>query len=203
MIRVKPTPSPSQRGRGEEPNPNPSQREERRIIKTKTMNTEEDNFNIMVGGLSIGTAKSGMLTYLDTVEKTEEPKYKEFNKSWDIEYNVLVKEGDASDMLKDMMRKPLLVNVMEELIVCKMPRKMKKAYRRDPYGKTKYGRKALNYRRRDITTLNNAEMVLTKKDQETLMATITKANENPVPFACISGEAIVKGLQRRKGKLNF
>ena len=41
------------------------------------MNIKGENFKIMVGGQVIGTARSGMLTYLDTVEKAEEPKHEE------------------------------------------------------------------------------------------------------------------------------
>ena len=151
---------------------------------------------IMVGGQVIGTAKSGMLTYLDTVEKAEDPKHEEFNKSWDISCNALVSEGDIPNPLKDMMRGPQLVNVKIERPIGKMPRKMKKADKRDPYGKTKWGRKAFNYRRKHSTIINDAEIVITKQDQETLTATITKAMEKPVPCARISGEDFKRAMER-------
>ena len=164
------------------------------------MNIKGENFKIMVGGQVIGTAKSGMLTYLDTVERAEEPKHDDdFGKSWDITGNALVREGDMSDPLKDMMRGPQLVNVRIERPIGKMPRKMKKADRRDPYGKTKWGRKAIYYRRRHVTMLNAAEVVITKQDQETLTATITKAMEKePVHRVRLSGEDIMKVMEKYK-----
>jgi len=73
------------------------------------------------------------------------------------------------------------VNVKIERPIGKMPRKMKKADKRDPYCKTKWGRKVFNYRRKHSAIINDAEIVITKQDQETLMATITKAMEKPVP----------------------
>ena len=153
-------------------------------------------FKIMVGGQVIGTAKSGMLTYLDTVEKAEEPKYEEFNKSWDISCNALVSEGDIPNPLKDMMQGPQLVNVKIERPIGKMPRKMKKAYE---YGwlyfrDTKWKRKAFNYRRKHSTIINDAEIVITKQDQETLTATITKAMEKDAPCAYITGDDLVRAL---------
>ena len=160
------------------------------------MNIKAENFKIMVGGQVIGTARSGMLTYLDTVEKAEEPKHDEFNKSLDISCNALVTEGDIPDPLKDMMRGPQLVNVKIERPIGKMPRKMKKADKRDPYCKTKWGRKAFNYRRKHSTIINDAEIVITKHDQETLTATITKAMEKPVPCARISGEDFKRAMER-------
>ena len=162
------------------------------------MSIKGENFKIMVGGQVIGTAKSGMLTYLDTVEKAEEPKHEEFNKSWDISCNALVSEGDIPNPLKDMMRGPQLVNVKIERPIGKMPRKMKKAhehgwlYCRD----TKWKRKAGNYRRRMIMTLHDAEIVITKQDQETLTATITKAMEKDAPCARVSGEDFKRALDR-------
>ena len=155
-----------------------------------------ENFKIMVGGQVIGTARSGMMTYIDTVEKAEEPKHEEFNKSWDISCNALVQEGDIPDPLKDMMRGPQLVNVKIERPIGKMPRKMKKADKRDPYGKTKWGRKAFNYRRKHSTIINDAEIVITKQDQETLRATITKAMKKPVLRARISGEDFKRAMER-------
>ena len=150
---------------------------------------------IMVGGQVIGTARSGMLTYLDTVEKAEEPKHDDgFGKSWDITGNALVK--DVGDTLKDMMQGPQLVTVKIERPIGKMPRKMKKADQRDPYGKTKWGRKAISYRRRHSLVLNDAEVVITKQDQETLTATITKAMEEDVPRARVSGEDFKRALDR-------
>ena len=164
------------------------------------MNIKAENFKIMVGGQVIGTARSGMLTYLDTVERAEEPKHDDgFKQSWDITGNALVREGDLSDTLKDMMRGPQLVNVRIERPIGKMPRKMKKADRRDPYGKTKWGRKATCYRRRHVTMLNAAEVVITKQDQETLTATITKAMEKkPVHRVRVSGEDIMKAVEKYK-----
>ena len=161
------------------------------------MGEKAENFKIMVGGQVIGTARLGMLTYLNTVDKAEEPKHEEFNKSWDISCNALVQEGDIPDPLRDMMRGPQLVNVKIERPIGKMPRKMKKADKRDPYCKTKWGRKAFNYRRKHSTIINDAEIVITKQDQETLTATITKAMEKPVPCARISGEDIKQALERR------
>ena len=158
------------------------------------MGEKAENFKIMVGGQVIGTARSGMLTYLDTVEKAEEPKHKEFNKSLDISCNALVQEGDIPDPLKDMMRGPQLVNVKIERPIGKMPRKMKKADKRDPYCKTKWGRKAWNYRRKHSTIMNDAEIVITKQDQETLTATITKAMEQDAPCARVSGEDFKRAL---------
>ena len=160
------------------------------------MSIKGENFKIMVGGQVIGTARSGMLTYLDTVEKAEEPKHEEFNKSWDISCNALVTEGDIPDPLKDMMRGPQLVNVKIERPIGKMPRKMKKADKRDPYCKTKWGRKAFNYRRKHSTIINDAEIVITKQDQETLRATITKAMKKPVLRARISGEDFKRAMER-------
>ena len=160
------------------------------------MGEKAENFKIMVGGQVIGTARLGMLTYLNTVDKAEEPKHEEFNKSWDISCNALVQEGDIPYPLRDMMRGPQLVNVKIERPIGKMPRKMKKADKRDPYCKTKWGRKAFNYRRKHSTIINDAEIVITKQDQETLTATITKAMEKPVPFARISGEDIKQALER-------
>ena len=160
------------------------------------MGEKAENFKIMLGGEVIGTAQLGMLTYLDTVEKAEEPKHEEFNKSWDISCNALVTEGDIPDPLKDMMRGPQLVNVKIERPIGKMPRKMKKADKRDPYGKTKWGRKAFNYRRKHSTIINDAEIVITKQDQETLTATITKAMENPVQCARVSGEDFKRAMER-------
>ena len=155
------------------------------ILIEGTMNIKAENFKIMVSGQVIGTARSGILTYLDTVEKAEEPKYEEFSKSFDISCNALVHESDIPDQLKDMMRGPQLVNVKIERPIGKMPRKMKKADKRDPYCKTKWGCRAFNYRRKHSTIINDAEIVITKQDQETLTATITKAidpvNHNPFP----------------------
>ena len=99
------------------------------------MSIKGENFKIMVGGQVIGTARSGMLTYLDTVEKVEEPKHEEFNKVW-------------------------------------------------------------NYRRKHSTILNDAEIVITKQDQETLTATITKAMEKDAPCARVSGEDFKRALDR-------
>ena len=160
------------------------------------MSIKGENFKIMVGGQVIGTAKSGMLTYLDTVEKVEEPKHEEFNKSWDISCNALVKEGDIPNPLKDMMQGQQLVNVKIERPIGKMPRKMKKADKRDPYCKTKWGRKAWNYRRKHSTIINDAEIVITKQDQETLTATITKAMEKDAPCARVSGEDFKRAMDR-------
>ena len=160
------------------------------------MAEKAENFKIMIGGQVVGAAPLGTLTYLDTVEKAEEPKHEEFNKSWDISCNALVQEGDIPDPLKDMMRGPQLVNVKIERPIGKMPRKMKKADKRDPYGKTKWGRKAFNYRRKHSTIINDAEIVITKQDQETLTATITKAMEKPVPCARISGEDFKRAMER-------
>ena len=150
----------------------------------------------MIGGQVIGTAQCGMMTYLDTVEKAEEPKHEEFNKSWDISCNDLVQENDIPDPLREMMRGPQLVNVKIERPIGKMPRKMKKADKRDPYGKTKWGRKAFNYRRKHSTIINDAEIVITKQDQETLTATITKTMEEPVHCARVSGEDFKRALER-------
>ena len=156
-----------------------------------------ENFKIMIGGQVIGTARLGTLTYLHTVEKAEEPKHDDgFGKSLDISCNTLVHEGDIPDPLKDMMRGPQLVNVKIERPIGKMPRKMKKADKRDPYCKTKWGRKAFNYRRKHSTIINDAEIVITKQDQETLTATITKAMEKPVPCARISGEDFKRAMER-------
>ena len=153
----------------------------------------------MVGGQVIGTAKSGMLTYLDTKEKPESKglySNEGLHKSWDISCNALVKEGDVPDPLRELMQGPQLVNVQITRPIGKMPRKMKKADKRDPYGKTKWGRKAINYRRRHTTILNDAEIVVTKQDQETLTATITKAMEEPVHRAVISGEDLKRAMER-------
>jgi len=161
------------------------------------MGEKAENFKIMVGGQVIGTARSGMLTYLDTEEKPESYySNKGFQKSWDISCNTLVQEGDIPDPLRDMMRGPQMVNVKIERPIGKMPRKMKKADKRDPYGKTKWGRKAFNYRRKHSTIINDAEIVITKQDQETLTATITKAVEKPVPCARISGEDFKRAMER-------
>ena len=155
---------------------------------------------IMVGGQVIGTAKSGMLTYLDTVERAEEPKHDEgFKQSWDITGNALIKENDLPDALCEMMHGPQLVNVKIERQLGKLPRKMKKAMKCDPYGKTKWGRKFISYRRRHVTMLNAAEVVITKQDQETLTATITKAMEKePVHRVRLSGEDIMKVMEKYK-----
>ena len=139
-----------------------------------------DNINIIIGGQVIGTAKSGMLTYLDTEDKPEDKclySNKGLNKSWDISCNALVHEDDVPDPLKEMMQGPQLVNVQITRPVGKMPRKIKKADKRDPYGKTKWGRKAINYRRTHNIIINDAEIVVTKEDQETLTATLTKTVE--------------------------
>lgn len=161
------------------------------------MGEKAENFKIMLGGEVIGTAPLGMLTYLDTVEKPESNySNKGFQKSLDISCNALVTEGDIPDPLKDMMRGPQLVNVKIERPIGKMPRKMKKADKHDPYGKTKWGRKALNYRRKHSTIINDAEIVITKQDQETLTATITKAMEKPVPCARVSGEDFKRAMER-------
>lgn len=160
------------------------------------MDIKAENFKIMVGGQVIGTARSGMLTYLDTVEKAEEPKHEEFNKSLDISCNALVTDGDIPDPLRDMMRGPQLVNVKIERPIGKMPRKMKKADKRDPYCKTKFGRKAFNYRRKHSTIINDAEIVITKQDQETLTATITKAMEKDAPCSRVSGEDFKRAMER-------
>ena len=149
----------------------------------------------MVGSQVIGTARSGMLTYLDTVEKAEEPKHEEFNKSWDISCNGLV--HGMSDELNDLFDKlPQDIQVAIERKPGKMPRKMKKADKRDPYGKTKWGRKAWNYRRKHSTIINDAEIVITKQDQETLTATITKAMEKDAPCARVSGEDFKRAMER-------
>ena len=161
------------------------------------MGEKAENFKIMLGGEVIGTAPLGMLTYLDTVEKPESHySNKGFQKSWDISCNALVQEGDIPDPLKDMMRGPQLVNVKIERPIGKMPRKMKKADKRDPYCKTKWGRKAFNYRRKHSTIINDAEIVITKQDQETLRATITKAMKKPVLRARISGEDFKRAMER-------
>ena len=161
------------------------------------MTEKAENFKIMLGGEVIGTAPLGMLTYLDTVEKPESHySNKGFQKSWDISCNALVTDGDIPDPLKDMMQGPQLVNVKIERPIGKMPRKMKKADKRDPYCKTKWGRKAFNYRRKHSTIINDAEIVITKQDQETLTATITKAMEKPVPCARISGEDFKRAMER-------
>ena len=165
------------------------------------MSIKGENFKIMVGGQVIGTARSGMLTYIpigtyDNFGNEIELKHEEFNKSWDISCNALVQDGDIPDPLKDMMRGPQLVNVKIERPIGKMPRKMKKADKRDPYCKTKWGRKAFNYRRKHSTIINDAEIVITKQDQETLTATITKAMEKPVSCARISGEDFKRAMER-------
>ena len=113
-----------------------------------------------------------------------------------ISCNALVQEGDIPDPLKDMMRGPQLVNVKIERPIGKMPRKMKKADKRDPSCKTKWGRKAFNYRRRHSTIINDAEIVLTKQDQETLTATITKAMEKDALCARVSGEDFKRAIER-------
>ena len=169
------------------------------------MSIKGENFKIMVGGQVIGTAKSGMLTYLDTVEKAESKglySNEGLHKSWDISCNALVSEGDIPNPLKDMMRGPQLVNVKIERPIGKMPRKMKKADKRDPYCKTKWGRKAWNYRRKHSTVLNDAEIVVTKQDQETLTATITKAMEKDAPCARVSGEDFKRALDRYSSRLS-
>ena len=95
-----------------------------------------------------------------------------------------------------MMQGPQLVNVKIERPIGKMPRKMKKADKRDPFCKTKWGRKAWNYRRKHSTIINDAEIVITKQDQETLTATITNAMEKDAPCARVSGEDFKRALDR-------
>lgn len=160
------------------------------------MKVDYKKFAIMVGGQLIGTAASGKLTILGTTEKTEWPKHEELGKSFDISCNALVKEGDVPAALKDILPGPQTVDVQITQPIGKMPRKMKKADRLDPSGLTKFGRKVLSYRRRHTTTLNNAEMVVTQQDKETLTLAITKATENTEPLAHVSGEDIKRAFER-------
>ena len=165
------------------------------------MNIKGEHFKIMLDGQVIGTAQSGMLPYIpigtyDNFGNEIEPKHEESSKSWDILCNALVTECDIPDPLNDMIQGPQLMDVKIERPIGKMPRKMKKADKRDPYGKTKWGRKAINCRRRHTTILNDAEIVITKQDQETLTATITKAMEKPVHCARVSGDDIKRAMER-------
>ena len=165
------------------------------------MKVDCKKFSIVVGGQVIGPAPIGKISYIpigsyDCIGNEIEPKHEEPGKSWDISCNALVKEGDLSDALKDMLPGPQTVDVQITRPIGKIPRKMKKADKRDPSGITKFGRKVLSYRRRHTTTVNNAEMVVTQQDKETLTLTITKATESAEQSAHVSGEDIKRALER-------
>ena len=160
------------------------------------MSIKADNFKIMVGGQVVGTAAIRKLTILGTTEKAKESKHEELGKSFDISCNALVQENDLSAALKDMLPGPRTVDVQITRPIGKMPRRMKKADKRDPSGITKFGRKVLRCRRRHTTTIKNAEVVVTQQEKETLTIAITKAKSNTEPLAHVSGEEIKRALEQ-------
>jgi hypothetical protein len=132
----------------------------------------------MVGGKVVGMMENAQLTYADD----DEPSTKEFSdpwrtpvteKSWDIECQAVVSGDAISNALKDMSGK---VDVtIERKPSHRLPRKMKKAYRSDYRRNTKWIRKVRNYIMRNMCNaihIHNAEMVLTKEQQDRLAATI-------------------------------
>jgi len=133
--------------------------------------------SIMVGGKVVGMMENAQLTYADDDELST----KEFSdpwrtpppKSWDIECQAVVSGDAISNALKDMSGK---VDVtIERKPSHRLPRKMKKAYRSDYRRNTKWIRKVRNYIMRNMRNaihIHNAEMVLTKEQQDRLAATI-------------------------------
>ena len=154
--------------------------------------------SIMVGGQVVGMAKDVKLSIAEDDASTKEfsdpwrtPYIKQ---SWNISCDAMVR--DAGDVLRDLLNGKEKWDVAIGQEVGKLPRKMKKALHSKRM--TKWKRKAICYRRRHVTMLNAAEVVVTKKDQETLTATITKAMEEDVPRARVSGEDIMKAMEKYK-----
>ena len=154
--------------------------------------------SIMVGGQVVGMAKEAKFSITEDDASTKEfsdpwrtPYIKQ---SWDISCDAMVR--DAGDVLSDLLNGKEKWDVTIGQEVGKLPRKMKKALHSKRM--TKWGRKAICYRRRHVTMLNAAEVVVTKQDQETLTATITKAMEEDVPRARVSGEDIMKAMEKYK-----
>ena len=157
-----------------------------------------ENFKIMVGGQVVGMAKEAKFSIAEddasTKEFSDPWRTPDIKQSWDVSCDAMVR--DAGDVLRDLLNGKEKWDVTIGQEVGKLPRKMKKADKRDPYCKTKWGRKAFNYRRKHSTIINDAEIVITKQDQETLTATITKAMGKPVPCARISGEDFKRAMER-------
>ena len=154
--------------------------------------------SIMVGGQVVGMAKDVKLSIAEDDASTKEfsdpwrtPYIKQ---SWNISCDAMVR--DAGDVLRDLLNGKEKWDVAIGQEVGKLPRKMKKALHSKRM--TKWKRKAICYRRRHVTMLNAAEVVVTKQDQETLTATITKAMEEDVPRARVSGEDIMKAMEKYK-----
>ena len=107
------------------------------------------------------TLKPGMLTYKD-----DEPRNEYGAKGYSIGFNATMQEPGKE--LLDMLNRPTLFDVKLQREPGRMPRKMKKAvsasYRRD----TKWKRKLHNYLGRLCHTLHNAEIVVTREQQDRL-----------------------------------
>ena len=115
------------------------------------------------------TIKPGMLTYKD-----DEPS--SFPKSHQISFNATMEEPSKEllEKLAGFDDSRLLVDViLRWRDPGRMPRKMKKAYRSCYPRNTKWTRKVANYIRRNIHTINNAELVITKAQRDRIVGHIS------------------------------
>jgi len=117
----------------------------------------------------IGEAKgitSGQLTYL---EEGKEDGGAWGSNSFEISGSAMISE--PSDMLRDMLEGGGKIDVTIEQELGKMPRKMKKALHSKRMSKWKH--KVASYINRRQIRIHDAEMVITKEQQDVLSATIS------------------------------
>lgn len=118
--------------------------------------------------------KPGMLTYKDGDDEESAHETKGFRTTFGGSM-----EGPSEELMERLMQ-PVKWDVELQRKPGRMPRKMKKAYRKgSQYCRdTKWKRKAKAYARRFIYRLPNAEMVVTQEQRERLSATISVINAN-------------------------
>ena len=145
----------------------------------------------------VSLLKPAMLTYEDDEPKDEK-------KGFSVGLN-LTMEGPGPE-LTELLTRPGLFDVVLERKPGRMPRKMKKAYewgwlyRRD----TRWKRKAAAYRRRMMTTLHDAEIIVTREQRDRLagMLDVEMTIHSGVPSA---GLLLTGGKERyeegKEGKI--
>ena len=124
----------------------------------------------------VATLKPAVLTYKDD---DSQPSYS--NKGFTAT-GTCAMEGPAPE-LKQLMDGPRLVSVTMQQKLERMPRKKKKAYRSGYRRDTKWKRKVLNYVRRTVYTIPQAEIVVTKAQHDRLAAMLSQEIEisiNPI-----------------------
>ena len=135
------------------------------------------------------TIKPGMLTYKD-----DEPKSEYSAKGFSTTFTGTMQE--PSRELVEMLNRPTLWDVKLQREPGKMPRKMKKAVRASYRRDTKWKRKAMNYLSRLCHTLHNAEIVVTREQQDRLAQHIEMTISPVDAHAEVSQEKIDRLLRK-------